>query len=187
MAKEATPEKPAAETPAPAGQGGWMPVIAVLVLVPVLSFAMAQFVLFPRLEKMLAAAGANAGASEGAHGAESASHGSTHAGAKGANLDPVHAHEFKDIVSNLAGSMKSRYIKVSFTAYSANPQFSQIVETNRAKMLDATLSVLSSLSLADMEDTGVKNKVRNELVFAYESVLRGRVVEEIYFSEFVIQ
>ncbi|MGH8020521.1 MAG: flagellar basal body-associated FliL family protein [Opitutaceae bacterium] len=47
--------------------------------------------------------------------------------------------------------------------------------------------MLGALSLADVEDPGVKNKVRGELVFAYESVLHGRVVEEIYFSEFVIQ
>lgn len=185
MAKEAPQEKPAAAAPeaakaAPSAMAGWLPVIAVVVLVPVLSFAMAEFVLFPRLEQRLGAAPA-AGAS--GHGAKPAP-----AAAEAAEkAEPTFAYEFKDIVSNLAGSMRSRYIKVSFTAYSANPEFAHIVESNKAKLLDTTLSVLAALSLADLEQAGVKNRVRSELVAAYEGVLHERIIEEIYFSEFVIQ
>ncbi len=185
MAREVDSKKDAAAgSAAPSGNGGWMPVLAVLVLVPALSFGMAQFLIFPKMEKMLAAASA-------APGGGGAGRGSADGGAAGASRGPkpeaTFSYEFKDIVSNLSGSMKSRYIKVSFTAYSANHEFQHLVEANKARMLDATLSVLGALSLADVEDPGVKNKVRGELVFAYESVLRGRVVEEIYFSEFVIQ
>ena len=190
MAKETDSKKDAAAAPpaAPAGQGGWMPVIAVLVLVPALSFGMAQFLIFPRMEKMLqeATAAAGGGGGEG-HGSEGSSHGKSSGSEKGHKGEATYSHEFKDIVSNLSGSMKSRYIKVSFTVYSVVAGFKEIVEANKAKLLDATLSVLGALSLADVEDTAVKNKVRGELVFAYESVLRRRVVEEIYFSEFVIQ
>lgn len=187
MAKEAPTEKKEVAAAAPAvsaaGNGGWLPVIVVLVLMPVLSFVMAEFVLFPRLEKRLGAAAPAEGADHGkpAHGK------SAHGKGQAEKVEPTYAFEFKDIVSNLAGSMKSRYIKVSFTAYSADPKFAEIVEHNRAKLLDTTLSVLSQLSLADLEDSTVKNKVRTELVLAYEAVLHGRVIEEIYFSEFVIQ
>ncbi|MGH8020421.1 MAG: hypothetical protein ACREIA_19485, partial [Opitutaceae bacterium] len=129
MAKEADSKKEAAagSTAAPAGNGGWMPVLAVLVLVPALSFGMAQFLIFPKMEKMLAAATADGGATA-SHGSENSD-----AGSHGPKPEAAFSHEFKDIVSNLSGSMKSRYIKVSFTAYSAEPEFQHLVETNKAR------------------------------------------------------
>ncbi|BET66053.1 hypothetical protein ASA1KI_09710 [Opitutales bacterium ASA1] len=189
MAKEPEAKKDAAAATAaaPSGKGGMLPILAVVVLVPALSFGMVQFLVFPKMEKMLADVAAAAGSAEGDGAHASADSKKASAKDKGPKPEATFSYEFKDIVSNLTGSMKSRYIKVSFTAYSADPTFAQIVDSNKAKLLDATLSVLGSLSLVDVEDPGVKNKVRGELVFAYESVLRGRVVEEIYFSEFVIQ
>jgi flagellar FliL protein len=184
-------DKEAKEVPpasAPAGGGGWMPVVVVLVLVPAISFALAEFVLFPRLEKRLVAAGAGtqivATPGDGAGSGSSSSHGAAPGATK---AEPTFSYEFTDVVSNLAGSMKSRYIKVSFTAYSANPGVQQIVEHNRAKLLDATLSVLGALTLADLEDATVKNQVRSQLVQQFEAILHERVIEEIYFSEFVVQ
>jgi flagellar basal body-associated protein FliL len=189
MAPEATKPKPAAAASAagaaPAasgGSGGWLPIIIVLVAVPALSFAMAEFVLFPRLEKRLVAAGALSTA-PGATQQSATAPASTGASA----AEPAYAYEFRDIVSNLAGAMKSRYIKVTFTAYGSDPKFAEIIEANKAKLLDATLGVLGALNLAEMEDATIKNKVRTSLVQSYQTVLRGRVIEEVYFSEFVIQ
>ena len=183
--KEAPGDKGAA--PAAAGGGAmsaWLPVIAVVVLVPALSYAMAMFVVAPQLEKRFAAAAHGGAGTEAAHGA----HGEAGQTAKpGEKPAPTVAYEFKDIVSNLSGAMRSRYIKVTFTAYSAKADFPKIAEENRAKLLDATIGVLARLSLADLEDPGAKSKVSNEIIYAMESVLRERVVEEIYFSEFVVQ
>jgi len=159
----------------------WMPVIAVVVLVPALSYAMAMFVIAPQLEKRFAAAPA----AEAAHGADAK--GDAHGKKDDVKKEATVPFEFKDIVSNLSGSMRSRYIKVTFTAYSSVPEFPKIAEENRAKLLDATIGVLARLSLADLEDPAAKSKVSNEIIYAMEAVLRERVVEEIYFSEFVIQ
>lgn len=185
MAQEALKGKPGA-TAAPAtggapasGSAGWLPVIVVLVAVPVLSFVMAEYVLFPRLEKRLAAAGVSLGAGEAATGHRE--------GAAAEPAGPVQTYEFRDVVSNLAGAMKSRYIKVSFTAYGTDPKFTELIAENRARLLDTTLGVLGSLSLADMEDAAIKDKVRTSLVQAYQTVLGRRIIEEVYFSEFVIQ
>jgi flagellar FliL protein len=183
--KEKAEEKAEGKTKgSPSGLGGFLPVVAVVVLVPVLSFVMVEYVLFPRLETKLAAMGVAT-----AEGVEipTASHEEAHGKKPAADAAPTHAYEFSNIVSNLAGSMKSRYVKVSFTAYSSNPEFEHIVETNKAKLLDSALGVLSGLSLADLESPGVKNKIRTELIFGFETAMGERLVEEIYFSEFVIQ
>jgi flagellar protein FliL len=182
--KEAPGDKGAGSAGAAAGGGGmsaWMPVIAVVVLVPALSYAMAMFVIAPQLEKRFAAAAPAAGA-EAAAGARGAP--GKEGGPKAAATVP---YEFKDIVSNLSGSMRSRYIKVTFTAYSSKADFPKIADDNRAKLLDATIGVLARLSLADLEDPAAKSKVSQEIIYAMEAVLRERVVEEIYFSEFVVQ
>ena len=185
--KEAPGDKGAAAAGAAQGGGGlaaWMPVIAVVVLVPVLSYAMAMFVIAPQLEKRFATAAAHGGGEAGAsHGAAKGEPGKAAAEKKEATVP----YEFRDIVSNLSGSMRSRYIKVTFTAYSSNAAFPKIAEENRAKLLDATIGVLARLSLADLEDPAAKSKVSNEIIYAMEAVLRDRLVEEIYFSEFVVQ
>ncbi|RME71211.1 MAG: flagellar basal body protein FliL [Verrucomicrobia bacterium] len=168
---------------------GWLPVLVVLVLVPALSYAMAEFVLFPKLEAKLAALGVSeqGAAAPAAGGGHGASHGGGHGGGHGEEMEPTHSYEFTNVVANLAGSMRSRFIKVSFTAYSSDPELEHKVEANKAKLLDAAIGVLSTLTLSDLENPGVKNKVRSDLVFAFEAVMRERLIEEIYFSEFVIQ
>lgn len=164
-----------AEASSKGGIGGFLPILLVVILVPALSYAMTEFFVIPKIKASLSASGQVE--KTGSHGKlpETNKHAATH---------PV---EFADIVSNLSGSMKSRYIKVSFTAYSADPEVEARMEHEKAKLLDATLGILSSLTLAELEEAGVKNRVRNELLLAFESVLHSRIFEELYFSEFVVQ
>jgi flagellar FliL protein len=47
--------------------------------------------------------------------------------------------------------------------------------------------VLSSLSLADLEEAGAKNIIREKLILAYNQALGRKVAEQIYFTDFVVQ
>ena len=163
------------DTSGKSGIGGFIPILLVVILVPALSYAMTEFFVIPKIKASLAEAGHVEKADEHGGLPETKKHEATH---------PV---EFADIVSNLSGSMKSRYIKVSFTAYSADPEIESRMEHEKAKLLDATLGILSSLTLSELEEAGVKNRVRNELLLAFESVLHARLFDELYFSEFVVQ
>lgn len=188
---EAPKAKPAEAAAAPAaassGNSGWLPVIVVCIAVPALSFATAKFVIFPGIEKHVAAAISGGGGKAPAPHAATTTSGHAGEKAEGKEGEPAQSYEFKDIVSNLAGAMKSRYIKVTFTAYGSDLKFKETIEANKAKLLDTTLSVLGALNLAEMEDAAIKNKVRISLVQAYQTVLHSRVIEEVYFSEFVVQ
>ena len=42
-------------------------------------------------------------------------------------------------------------------------------------------------TLADTEEAGAKNIIREKLVNAYNQALGHKVVEQIYFSDFVVQ
>ena len=48
-------------------------------------------------------------------------------------------------------------------------------------------SLLSSLTLADLEEVGAKNLIRERLVASYNQALGRKVAEQVYFSDFVVQ
>ncbi len=166
----------------------WLPVIAALVLAPVLTWAVAEYVLLPRLQKKLTAikAGDTAEKHEAAAPeakAEGAKEGKEH-GKEGGN--PAN-YEFQNVVVNLSGTMGTRYLKTTFLVTGADATIKATFESQKAKLTDITLNVLSSLSLADLEEPGSKNILREKLVQAYNQALGKRVAEQVYFSDFVVQ
>jgi len=194
-----TPPIPAAGAPAaaPAKKGGalkqWIPAIAALVLAPALSFAVAEYVLLPRMTKKLATVKVGEAAEEHeapAAEAKEEGHGGGH-GEKGkegkeGGGNPA-TYEFQNLVVNLAGTMGTRYLKTSFLVTGADSSIKGIFEANKPRLTDVTLNVLSSLSLADLEEPGAKNVLREKLVAAYNQALGKKVAEQVYFSDFVVQ
>ena len=170
--------------PAAAKSGGikaGLPAIATLVLAPVCTWAVGQYVLIPQLQKKLVAAPA------GIEAAAEASHGEGHGkeGKDGKEGSPN--YEFQNVVVNLAGTMGTRYLKTTFLVTGAEPDIKTVFETNKPRLTDVTLNVLSSLSLADLEEPGAKNVLREKLVAAYNQALGRKVAEQVYFSDFVVQ
>lgn len=203
MAHEETPAADGAAAAAPAkAPSPWMPVIAVIVLMPAISFAATQFLILPRLRSVLADTkpaaaagkegehGAKAGAKAGEHGAKADAHGSKggeHGGKGGEGEGGKFACDFEGVVVNLSGSLGTKYLKTSFTFNSSNANLKKIVEENKKQMLDVAINVLSSRSLADLEAPGSKNVIRNDLMAHFNEALHSDLIEQIFFSEFVIQ
>ncbi len=204
--QEATPAPAPAPAPgadaAPAGTSkiaALLPVILVVVLAPVVSWAVAQFVILPQFEKKLNAVVATAGE----HGAPADAHGAAPAaahaapaaeggdkaghGKKGDAAGPSNSYEFTNIVVNLAGTMGTRYLKTTFLVTGKDANLREYFNRDKAKMVDVTLNVLSSLSLADLEEAGAKNIIREKLVNAYNQAIGKKVAEQVYFSDFVVQ
>lgn len=189
-------DKPAPEAAAPAAPAGkagalkaWLPALAAILLAPAACFALAQFVLLPRLQARIAAAPA-AGESAAVEGEAPANAGSDDAGKGHGEKEGAAAgnYEFSNVVVNLAGTMGTRYLKTSFVVTGVKHVSTKgLFEADKAKLTDITLNVLSSLSLADLEEPGSKNVLREKLVAAYNQALGKRVVEQVYFSDFVIQ
>lgn len=181
---------PALETASAGGKASfvkaWLPVIATVLLAPAASFAVAEFLLLPRLQARLGATPAELAAKVAATEAKPES------GAKGKGDgkgdDGGGNFEFTNVVVNLAGTMGTRYLKVSFIVTGIGGKgVKNIFDQEKAKLTDVTLNVLSSLTLADLEEPGAKNVLREKLVATYNQVLGKRVVEQVYFSDFVIQ
>ena len=205
MAEKATePERPAdgaaakpAKAPSP-----WVPIIAVCILMPAISFATTQYLLLPKIrgavleQKAIAHAAAPEGgkgeakkghgeAAKGGHGKDAHGKGENAEGGGGAG--GAFTYDFQNVVVNLSGAMGTRYLKTSFTALSDNPNLKTLIDENKKQLLDVTLTVLGARSMADLEQPGSKNVVRNDLMANFNQALKSDLVSQIYFSEFVVQ
>lgn len=198
-AAAAAADKAAPEAAAkPAGGGGitaFIPLIAAIIIAPVLSWAIGQFVLMPQLKKQLdapvdphaVAAAAESAAAEPAAAAEGGKEGKEGKGKEGKGAGTGNTYEFENVVVNLAGTMGTRYLKTGFLVTGTDKSLRAAFETNKPKMVDVTINVLSSLSLADLEEAGSKNLIREKLIGAYNQAFGKKIVEQIYFSDFVVQ
>jgi len=194
--KEKGAEQEISAKPAGGGITAFIPLIAAIVIAPALSWAIGQFVLMPQLKKQIAAApvaaGAHAGeaapaAEEAAAPAEKEKGGKEGKGKKGEAAANGSTYEFENIVVNLAGTMGTRYLKTAFLVTGTDKSLRAAFEANKPKMVDITINVLSSLSLADLEEAGAKNLIREKMIGAYNQAFGKKVVEQIYFSDFVVQ
>jgi flagellar FliL protein len=173
--KGAAAQTPAAPRPA---WMAWAAAGAAVILAPALCWALSDYVLLPHLEKKLAAPMAETPA------APAAGEGSgTDAKGKAAPT----TYEFSNVVVNLAGTMGTRYLKTSVVITGVDATLVSTFEGNKARLTDVTLNVLSSLTLADLEEPGSKNVLREKLVAAYNQAVGRRVADQVYFSDFVVQ
>ena len=195
MAATETAVAPAAaeEAKAPKAPGVMMPLLAVFVLMPALAYGLTEYVLIPKLRAaMPAAPSAEAGGlpakkGETAPAAKNASKKGEGEGKKGAEASAENSFEFKDVIVNLSGALGTRYLKTSFTVSGSDSHLPDVIKESQKKLLDITISVLSARTLNDLDSPTAKNAIREELIAKYNHALGVEIVEEIYFSEFVIQ
>ena len=154
-----------------------------IIAAPVASLVVAQFVMVPILQRKLAQPLPAAAAAPAASAPESKG---GKGGKEGKDANPP-SYEFSNVVVNLAGTMGTRYLKTTFLVTGADSGLKGVFEENKARLTDITLNVLSSLTLADLEEPGSKNVLREKLVGAYNEALGRKVADQVYFSDFVVQ
>ena len=168
------PEEASAAAPAPSPAGGglkpWLPLVATVLVMPVLAYAMTAFVLLPRLESKL-----------GIVSTVTAEPDQKKAPAT-AKKDTVTMNK---LLVNVAGTMGSRYLLVSLSVAGSDPEFKAKIQEVEPQLRDSACSALATL--ADLEKPGARNLIRSELFSGFNSILGGAVVREIYLTEFAIQ
>lgn len=170
-----------------------MPLLAVIVLVPALCFATTQFVLVPKLKAAMGSPDASHESApkkeekKGEGKKEGAAHGAKEKGKDGGSGKYAHSHDFGDVIVNLAGAKGTRYLRAHFSLASSDANLEALVKTNENQLRDVAIGVLSTQSLDSLEAPGARNAVRNELIAQFNHALHGELVEQIYFTEFVVQ
>ncbi len=172
---KAAPETAAdsdATPPAPArgGLGPWLPVLANLLLMPVLAYLTVSFLVLPKMVAARAPAATEGAASPANPG-------------KPKLMVPLHGK----ILVNVAGTMGTRYLLASITLAGAHPDLKGLVEKNDAEMRDAAANALSVKTINDLEKPGARNLIRAELISVFNNILGQGVFTDLYLTEFAIQ
>ncbi|SDU24955.1 Flagellar basal body-associated protein FliL [Verrucomicrobium sp. GAS474] len=170
--------------------------IAVAVIMLAAGFAMVYFILPGRLADELAKKMPAADASEGgdSHGAEAAApaegaKGEAKAGEgkEGATGAPGAGFTLSDILVNVTGTGGSRFIKVS-VYFQAPMNVQTELQGMRDQLKDIVSNTLAQKSLAELSDSGVRGRLRSELLATINPLLKSKgEVQNIYFPEFIIQ
>lgn len=177
-----------AAAPAAGGGGGklkaFIPLIATVLIMPGLAFAMTKFVLLPKLTKGLNQAEAAPAATPSAAPADAPAD---------AKSDGKPATKVKKTVSinkllvNVAGTMGTRYLMSSITLVGNTPDFEDKINDNMDQLKDLATGTLSSKTISDLEKPGARNVIRAELISVFNSALGAPLVQEIYITEMAIQ
>jgi len=168
----AAPAAAAAPPPASGGFKAWLPLIATLLVMPVLAYAMTTFVLLPRLESKLGIVSTASAEQD---------HAKTPVTAKKESVT------LNKLLVNVAGTMGSRYLLVSLSVAGSDPDFKTKIQDFEPQLRDAACGTLATKTLADLEKPGARNLIRSELISDFNTVLGGAVVQDIYLTEFAIQ
>jgi len=166
---------PAAVAPAPS-RGGlkpWLPLIVTALLMPVLAWGMAQFVLLPQLEKKL---GASPDSSQAAGKAK-----------KDPKKEKTVSVAMNKLLVNVANTMGARFLMVSLSIVGSGADFQAKITEHDAQLRDVATGVLGSKTMADLEKPGERNLIRSELLSGFNSILGDSTVQEIFIPEFAIQ
>jgi flagellar FliL protein len=177
---------------APAAKSGgipYLPLIIVLLVVPIITIVGMELVVIPKLTKSLAtqaedAAKAPTTATQQTTQAPQQSAAAQKAGAKSNTLQ---TYLFEDMISNLSGTMGTRFLKTSFEVTSYSENMRNLIRDNRAQVHDAVMGVMSSRTIKELEAVGGRNALRVSLIEAINRALGVSIIEELFFVDLIIQ
>lgn len=188
---EAPPAKPA---------NPWIPLAAVLVAMPLISIVTVKFVIVPDIQNAAkggGAAAAPAGHAEPAkdagkdkkdsHGKDDKKDGKKADAGKAIKSKDGWQYKFPTVVSNLAGSMGTRYLRCSFTVVSDDERIAELIQENEAKLKDAALQIFGARSQSDLEASSAKSVIRSELAASFNKALDTAAVKDVFLTDLVVQ
>lgn len=173
---DATPESAPEPAKSGAGLNAFIPLLANVILMPVLALAVAHFYLLPKLTA----------AKQEAVAAAKASTPDTSTKAKD-NKPKVTAPLGGKILVNVAGTAGTRYLLANMSLVGNTPELKTMVEAHDAQLRDAAAAILAAKTIADLEKPGVRNLVRTEMISVFNDIFGKSIVNEIYLTEFAIQ
>lgn len=179
MSANESDTSPAPGGPSKKSSNALIPIIVVILLVPALCYGVMEFLIIPKLKSSMGAGNAHAEAAD--HGKAK---GDSHGGVKPPGEETV---EFGATVVNLAGSGNSRYLRTNFVIASSDKNLKKIIDENKGSLQDAAISVLSTQSLDALDGANGREVVRKGIISKFNRLLGAEVIDQIYFTEFIVQ
>jgi len=96
-------------------------------------------------------------------------------------------YPLEPLVINLAEQGARRYLRITINLELDRPEVIKEIEALKPCLIDSTITLLSSKTLADIETAKEKISLRREIVTSFnEQLTTGRIIN-VYFTEFIIQ
>jgi flagellar FliL protein len=152
----------------------WLALFLMLLIVPLVTLAITEFVVIPRLQSSMSGQTKEDAKTTG------------NAGAKSAEV-AMSSYRFDEVVANLSGTMGTRFIKVSFEVQGKSEDLGDAMRKKKSIVSDAVISTLASESIQSLEVPGGRNRLRLSLIRSINEALSNNLIEELYFTEFIIQ
>ena len=190
-------EKKPDEKPAPQGM---MPLlISSLVMALVLGgigFALAYFVLPARMQQVSAAATTTTNASAAAAPAAAPAADAATAGKEKTERSPaemaaqgnrtVTKFTIEEVTVNIADTRGNRFVRAGVFFEAAGPVLEEL-EANRARMVDTLGQVLSTKTLDQLTSPTIRGSLREELLGIINPTLKAGHIDNIYFTDLLVQ
>jgi flagellar basal body-associated protein FliL len=102
-------------------------------------------------------------------------------------------YEIKQLITNLGGPIKSRYINIELRLEGLAGDFEKVLALNEHRVRDKALSIMGGYTYEDAQLDGFQERVRIDLKKAFSLVLRkyrdgeSDLIRQIYFTQFVVQ
>lgn len=187
--EETAPEAAPAKAKVP-----WVPLVLVLLFIPIITLVLVEFVVVPKLKSTMAAEFGAEGAAATGHAAPAVEKeadgghgGGGHGGGDAAPAGDGMQVAFEGIITNIAGTMGTRFLKVSFQAVGTSAELGALVRSRDAQVQDSIITTLSGMSMRELEAPGGRNAMRIALISAINSAIGLNLVKELYFTEFIVQ
>jgi len=199
MAENENEEKPAQEESKPAApslMAGLIPALVVGVVLGGVGFALAYFVLPSRLQASTApvvnsasAGGTNAAAnptSPVTPGATPEKTERTAAETAATGNKVVTNFTIEEVTVNIADTRGNRFVRAG-AYFEANPAVLEELEANRPRIIDTFEQELSTKTLEDLTSPNIRGNLRSELMGIINPTLKQGRVDNIYFTDLLVQ
>jgi flagellar FliL protein len=203
MAENETEEKaPEAAKPAkaPGLMASLIPALAVGLVLGGVGFALAYFVLPSRLQAATTPAVASTTPAGGTNavatpanpadpaapvtGNEKTSRSDAEVAATGNKT--VTKFTIEELTVNIADTRGNRFVRAG-VYFEASPPVLEELEANRARMVDTLGQVLSTKTLEDLTSPNIRGNLRQELLGIINPTLKEGRVDNIYFTDLLVQ
>ncbi len=172
-------------TEQPATKPGMMPIIGVALVGILVGAAAGSFVIGPKVASSMHIGTMTA--ADSAKLADAEAEASAGKEGKGGKEGATNVHMIENLVLNPAGSNGARFLLVSVGLTMNSIGAATRVKEQDAEVRDIVLRVLGSRSINDLSEVGNRERLKQDILVAVDSLFKGHSVKSVYFPQFVLQ
>ncbi|MCX5764007.1 MAG: flagellar basal body-associated FliL family protein [Gemmatimonadetes bacterium] len=172
-------------TEQPAKKPGMMPIIGAALVGILIGAAAGSFVIGPKLASSMHIGTLTA--ADSAKLADAEAEAPAGKEGKGGKEGATNVHMIENLVLNPAGSNGARFLLVSVGLTMNSTGAAARVKEQDAEVRDIVLRVLGSRSINDLSEVGNRERLKQDILVAVDSLFKGHSVKSVYFPQFVLQ